>query len=129
MAASVRIKRKGKVRDRAREARWRKVVAAQGRSGRNVREYCREHSLAETAFWFWKRELARRDAEEQVGREDQRKRGRPPRQPAFVPVSLTSAKPVAPVEVMLTGGVSVRVAAGCEEATLRMVLDVLGSRS
>lgn len=117
---------KGKRRDAGREARWRKLVAAQSHSGRNVRAYCREHGLVESAFWFWKRELARRDAEEAKGRNSKPKGAS--RRPAFVPVSLASATSVAPLEVVLTGGVSVRVAAGCEEGTLRMVLEVLESR-
>lgn len=120
---------KGKARDGAREARWRKVMSAQGHSGRNVRQYCREQGLSESAFWFWKRELARRAAEERVGRSDRRRSKRRPRRPEFIPVSLGPALPLAPIEVQLTGGVNVRVAAGCEEATLRMVLEVLGSRS
>lgn len=131
MAVGNPSKAKGKARDVAREARWRRLVTAQAHSGRNVRAYCRERGLSESAFWFWKRELARRDTEERSDRTKNRKpkRKRPPRRPAFVPVSLASATSVAPLEVVLTGGVSVRVSAGCEEASLRMVLEVLGSGS
>ena len=131
MAVNGRSKAKGKARDGAREARWRKLVAAQSHSGRNVRQYCGEQGLSESAFWFWKRELARRDAEERSDGTEGRKpkRGRPPRRPAFLPVTLVPETSVAPLEVVLAGGVSVRISTACEEATLRMVLGVLGSRS
>jgi hypothetical protein len=43
---------KKKARDLKKEARWRKIVAAQRRSGQTVRQYCQENLLAESAFWF-----------------------------------------------------------------------------
>jgi len=137
---------KRRTRDLKKEARWRKVVAQQQRSGLSVRQYCQEHSLTESAFWFWKRELARRDAEQRLTTSQTRlttasllpgprrgparresSQGRRPRErgPALglVPISIGPALgAMATIEVVLSGGVSVRVMAGCDEATLRMVL-------
>jgi hypothetical protein len=49
-------------RDPSRERLWRETVEAQARSGQAVREFCRERGLAESAFYFWRRELRHRDA-------------------------------------------------------------------
>jgi len=121
---------KKKARDLKKEARWRKIVAAQRRSGQTVRQYCQENALAESAFWFWKRELARRDAEEPTrhpgGGSSTRFNGPARHLPSLVPVMIGPAVgTIAPIEVLLSHGASVRVAAGCDEATLRMVLAAL----
>jgi len=120
----------GKPRDLRLEARWRKTLARHERSGVTAREFCRRHGITESAFGFWKRELARRDAEKSTGHpsglRSSGRKGRPRRLPSQVPVTIGPALPhAAPVEVMLPHGVSVRVAADCEEATLRMVLSAL----
>jgi transposase-like protein len=52
----------GKVRDEGKEAFWRRTVRRQGQSGLTVRAFCREHELRKTAFYFWRRELAQREA-------------------------------------------------------------------
>jgi hypothetical protein len=54
---------KGNARDLAKEAAWRRRVARQARSGQTVRGWCRQHGVTEAAFHWWRRELARRDAE------------------------------------------------------------------
>jgi len=37
-------------------------VSRQATSGQTVRAWCREHEVTEAAFYWWRRELARRDA-------------------------------------------------------------------
>jgi len=51
------------VRDVARERRWRDVLRRFARSGLEVRAFCRREMLAESAFYFWRREIAHRNAE------------------------------------------------------------------
>ena len=51
---------KGNTRDPARERMWRQAVRDQARSGLTVRAFCRQSKLAESAFYFWRRELQRR---------------------------------------------------------------------
>lgn len=46
----------------AKEQFWRETVKAQTQSRQSIREFCREHELAESAFYFWRRELQKRDA-------------------------------------------------------------------
>lgn len=96
---------KGKARDLAKEARWRKVLAAQRRSGLSVRRYCQAKALAESSIWFWKRELARRDGQERP----QRRRGpgrrrsvagaerRGPRALRLLPVTIGPARQIVTV--------------------------------
>ena len=67
---------RGVVRDRKKEAFWRRHVRAQAVGGESVRAYCRGHGLKEPAFYWWRRELARRDAAQPAA--------------AFVPVLLPS---------------------------------------
>ena len=52
---------KGKERSKSKEAFWRRLVGRHERSGLSIREFCREHGQRETAFYFWRRELARRE--------------------------------------------------------------------
>ena len=47
-------------RDASKERFWRGEIEGQSRSGLSVRAYCRAHRLQETRFYFWRRELARR---------------------------------------------------------------------
>lgn len=116
--------------DLKKEFRWRKLASAQQRSGQTVRQYCQENALAESAFWFWKRALARRDAEKSVTLSGGQSSARPKeplrRPPSLVPVTIGPALPHgAAIEVLLPHGASVRVSAGCDEATLRIVLSAL----
>jgi len=50
-------------RDPAKESAWRRWVAEHAASGLSVRNFCRQHALKEVAFYWWRRELKRRDAE------------------------------------------------------------------
>lgn len=50
------------VRDRGKEAFWRKTLRHQAGSGSTIRAYCRKHRLGEPLFYFWRRELVRRDS-------------------------------------------------------------------
>jgi hypothetical protein len=122
-----------RARDLQKEARWRKVVATQRRSGHSVRQYCQENDLPESAFWFWKRELARRDAEKPAlragGQSSSRRTGRQRSPlPSLVPVTIGAALST-PLEISFAHGVNVRVGSGCDEALLQVVLRALESRS
>ncbi len=57
---------KGRARDLAKEAAWRRRLAGHADSGQTVRGWCRRHRVTETGFHWWRRELARRDAEAQA---------------------------------------------------------------
>ena len=68
----------GKVRDKGKEAFWRRTVRRQGQSSLTVRAFRREHELRETAFYFRRRELAKPEAAQR-------------RSTTFLPVRVTAA--------------------------------------
>ena len=86
---------------------WRERIAQQTESGRSVRAFCKEHELAEHAFYFWRLKLRR----------DQKP----------VTFALVEAKQTASessgIEVVLVHGDRLRIPN--EEASLRLVLKVL----
>jgi len=117
---------KSKVRDWRREARWRRIIREQGRSGLGVREFCRRRDLTETAFYFWRRELQRRQQEQ-----EQREAMDPPPKPAFVAVRVNehSATPAnGRIEIELPGGRRVHVGPPVDRQALADVLAVLEGR-
>lgn len=50
-------------RDRAKESFWRRVIAEHAGSGLSVRAWCARRRLREASFYWWRKQLARRDAE------------------------------------------------------------------
>ncbi len=110
------------VRDQKKESLWRRRVAGQRGSGLSIRGYCQAQGLSEQAFYWWRRELLRRDREQ------------PPASvgPAFVPVQVTEARVPVPaeglagtVEIVLPGDRLVRVRGPVDESQLAAVLGVL----
>lgn len=97
-------------RDAAKERFWRGVLQRASASELSVRAFCRRENVPESAFYFWRREIARRDREacQPAGpsprtprRPARGSRGqgqastssrpsrRSPRRPEFLPVRLT----------------------------------------
>ena len=102
----------------SREPYWRQVLARWKRSGLSVRAFCGAEGLNPMTFYWWRRELARRDQP----------------QPSFLPVHVlaetTEPSPVG-IEVVLANGRSVRVGAGFDPQTFVRVVELLeeGGRS
>ena len=124
------------------EARWRQIVRWQERSGMGVRAFCRKHELAESGFYFWRRELQRRQAEPLSGvasvrSEAQRQSGdsaaEPPEPPepagagaAFVAVRVHEPDATGGrIEITLPDGVRLSVVSPVDRAALADVLAVL----
>ena len=113
------------------EAYWRRVVRQQAASGGTIRDFCRRNRLREPTFYFWRRELLRRDAASQGRREDDR----PKSGASFVPVSVKSepvemvaSSDAGRIEIVLPGGQLVRVASPVDRHALADVLAVLEAR-
>ncbi len=109
---------KGTSRDLEKEAAWRHRLEQHARSGQSVRAWCSQHRVTETAFYWWRRELARRDAESHA--------------PSLVPVHVTEdlSRDVDPrIEIVLTDGRRVHVHGTVDSASLATVLDVLERRA
>jgi transposase-like protein len=121
----------GKVRDKRKEAFWRRTVRRQGQSGLTVRAFCREHELRETAFYFWRRELARRDATDRRRAAWLPVRRATPadqRRAAFMPVQVLQEAPAPAggrIEIVLSGDRRVHVAAPVDRRALADVVAVL----
>ncbi len=85
---------------------WRQRVAQQEESRQSIREFCREQSLSEPAFYAWRQRL-------KTGKQ--------------VQFALVETKAVVraagPIELMLAGGDRLHIPA--DAATLRLVLGVL----
>lgn len=120
------------MRDRRREAYWRKLVEGQGRSGLTVRAFCRQSGVTESAFYFWRRELERRRTEHGQPRRAGRRRGRlpgalPSAAAAFLPVVVKPEQSAPPgrIEIELSGGRRIHVTAPVDRAALADVLAVL----
>ena len=121
---------KGKGRNQVLESAWRERLARHQQSGVTVRQFCREAGLKESSFYYWNRELSRRDSQPQSSAPAQRPSRRQarssPAAPALVPVSITTGiGALAPIEVSLPSGVTLKVSSGCDVAMLRMVIAVL----
>lgn len=98
--------------DPALERLWRHRLDRFHRSGLSARAFCQRERLPESAFYFWKRQLAHRDAQA------------PSAPPAFVPVRVVASSPP-PLEVVLASGRVLRVPPGFDPAQLRALLAAL----
>ena len=101
-----------------RASHWRRILTRWKQSGLPVRAFCRAENVNEPRFYWWRRELQRRD---QV-------------KPAFLPVHVLAeeAKSLAGgIEVVLANGRSLRVGVGFDPQTLVQVVALLedGGRS
>lgn len=112
----------GKGRDPRRERTWRRHLRQQSNSGLTIRDYCGEHDLAESSFYFWRREIAARDR--------QVSDGAPSAEPAFVPVTIVEppTPASAAIDIRLVSGHRLRVRAGCDRQLLAEVVAVLEGR-
>jgi|SRR5579871_3519188 len=102
----------GKPRAAHKERQWRRWIRDWRASGLTVRAFCARHGLTEPSFYAWRRVLLQRSTEAAT----------------FLPVQVVT-EPVppsaSPLEVILAGGRTVRVAPGFDPATLREVVRVL----
>ena len=116
---------KGKDRDGRLEAQWRRIIREHTRSGLNIRGFCRKSKLHESAFYFWRRELERRDLARNKAEREQRKH--PSAQAAFVPVRVTEEvrNDASRIEIVLSGGRRIHVVAPVDRQALADVLAVL----
>lgn len=98
------------------EARWRAVVSAWSKSGQEVGTYCEEHGVNRSDFYRWRKRLQRL------------------KRPEFIPVHVVAretprgARPLtagAGVEVVLRGGVRLRLKRGFDPTVLSAAVRVL----
>jgi len=102
---------RGTRRNLKKEAFWRRMLRGQSQSGLSVRAWCDRHAVRETALYWWRAQLARRDAEA----------------PTFVPihVSAESSVPAGRIEIVLAGDRRVHLVGPVDRQALADVLAVL----
>ena len=117
-------------RDRKKEAYWREHVRDQGRSGLTVRAYCQKHAVSQARFFWWKREVAKRDAEQRKAN------AKNPQPVAFAEIQIVGGKSdvcqtprqstgTTGIEVGLRGGRTIRVCPGFDESVFVRVVALL----
>jgi hypothetical protein len=108
-------------RDLKRERTWRRHIAEQRASGLTIRAYCDARQIRETAFYFWRTEIAKRDREAA---------SEPKAAAAFVPVAVVanSSPASSAIDIRLASGHHLRVRAGCDCRLLAEVVAVLQAR-
>lgn len=137
---------KGKSRDEVKEAYWQGKLHEQSRSGLRVREFCRGQKLAEGSFYFWRREIARRQCEHKAkpGRRQELKRRDQPRgdravrsavqsrgHELFVPVRVRAEEPCGrggEIAIVLSGGSRIHLTPPVDRQSLRDILAAMEGR-
>lgn len=97
-----------------REPYWRLVIARWKDSGKTVRAFCLAEDLKQATFYWWRRELIRRD--------------QPKPKAAFFPVRVLTEPTESSssgVEVVLANGRHLRVGVGFDSQTLAQVVALL----
>jgi transposase-like protein len=96
---------------------WQRTIREAARSGKSIREFCRQHRLKESQFYWWQHKL-------KVGRQERSTRGPGvKREPAsFALVSNEPEGTDAGIELVLGDGRRLRIRKGVDEETLRSVL-------
>jgi transposase-like protein len=116
--------------DSNRGAFWRKLIEGRQRSGHSVARVCEEAGVSPASYYQWQRKL-RGTAPARSTAFDRGAAGR------LVPVHIVADAPidrhesVGSLEIELPGEVRLRIPAGCDRATLQLVLSMLlpgGSR-
>jgi len=114
-----------------RERQWHETFERFARSGLNVRAFCRQESLPESAFYFWRRELVRRSGESSAQPKSRQRRTprRLTRLPEFLPVRVTDASvPSAGFVLELAGGCLLRLPESISAARLAEIVTALTVR-
>jgi transposase-like protein len=102
---------KGSGRYSDRPEHWKAIIAEQERSGQTVQGFCQQRGVMQQSFYYWRKRLG----VEQT-----------PVRFALVETGRPETRERAVVELVLRSGHSLRIAAGTDGATLRMVLEALG---
>jgi len=127
-----------------RRSRWQELVRGQQASGQSVRAYCHQAGIEESAFYWWRRELARRSGQRGDSSRPERNasQGKSTRPTArgtsgaraeigFLPVQVAadrSQKAGGSLELVLGGDRVLRIPPGFDRQTLQEVLTVLEVR-
>lgn len=99
---------------------WQRTIGNAARSGMSIREFCRQHRLKESQFYWWQRKL-------KAGRQEGNKPTSSGGEASFALVSEDGASIQAGLELVLQDGRRLRISQGVQEETLRAVLAAMES--
>jgi hypothetical protein len=109
-----------KVRDKKKEAYWRRQFSEHRTSGKSIVEFCKRRRIPLHQFHWWKRRLALLDGQDEEGQAEN--------EPGFVPVRVPAFSfSVGLIEVVHPNGCVIRIPPRFDTDTLRRVLDTLGA--
>ena len=112
----------GRRSDPALQRLWRQRLQRFERSGLAAVAFCAKEGVSTPSFYAWRRRLSHPPAEPVV---------RPALPPAdvarLVPIHVLSG--ATPVEILLPGGIVLRLAPGCDPDFIRELVEALGGRS
>ena len=115
-----------KRRDIEKERYWRKVIGEAARSGVSIRRFCQQRKLKESQFYWWQRELKKRQQARTLASQRRSKAAKEPKQATFALVSEDGGDlGSSGIELVLRDGRRLRIARGVDEETLRTVVGVL----
>ena len=112
----------GKNRDSSREAFWRRMPRRRAKSGMTIAEFCVCEDLTPSAFYYWQREIRRRDGEV-LARDSDSTGGA-----TLLPVQILDDRAGgAPVEIVAGNGYVIRVSEAATVDQVRRVLQAVGT--
>ena len=115
-----------KRRDAEKERYWRRVIGEAARSGISIRRFCQQRKLRESQFYWWQRELEKRQQARAFGSGNTSKATKDAGQATFALVSEDGGEVgSAGIELVLRDGRWLRIGKGVDEETLRRVVGVL----
>jgi len=114
----------GRTADSSRVAFWRKLIERRRNSSLSVARLCAEASVSTASFYLWQRKLRNPAAPARIHSPDRPASSRlvPVR---IVPDALAHRDTAGMLEVELPGEIRLRIPAGCDVATLQVVLSLL----
>lgn len=110
----------GKNHDVEKRRYWQRTIGDAARSGMSIREFCRQHRLKESQFYWWQRKL-------KTSRQERNKPISSGGAASFALVSEDGATMPAGLELVLRDGRRLRISQGVQEETLRAVLAAMES--
>jgi transposase len=109
--------RRGVGRRFSKEQFWRKTLSQFGASGQSIRQFCKTRGISEPSFYFWRRTLAQRKGASNPMASSE---------PVFLPVQVT-AENNSRIEIVLGGGLRIRLGGPVDPLALQQVLAVLSN--
>jgi len=108
--------------DPRREAFWRRMLRRRAKSGMTIAEFCANEDLTESAFYYWQRQIRRRDSQSRALNSDSNGEA------TLLPVQiLDDCVGAAPVEIVASNGYLVRVGEAATTDHVRRVLQAIGT--